>query len=139
MNKNLIGNMMIDYAIKNWKSVCYDSERQEVIEEITEETELKNFIKNLEEDIENDSTNTEALELLELVRSLVINSLYDYLTDNGLKAKYIPDETGETFGQLEINEKRYPISMTLSDEVTDEFCNMITIDGTEYHFAVDMI
>lgn len=69
----------------------------------------------------------------------MINRLSDYLNDNNLTARYIEDESGDTFGQLEINGTLYPVSLTLSNEVTDEFCNIVTIDGTEYHFAVDMI
>ena len=66
-----------------------------------------------------------------------MKTLADYLIDNDLTAHYIKDESGETFGQIEINEKRYNVSLTLNPNIPDDLCNIVRINGKEYHFCID--
>lgn len=65
--------------------------------------------------------------------------LANYLNENNLTAKYIIDESGETFGQIEINGQRYNVALTLNPNIPDTLCNSVTINGTKYHFSADGI
>lgn len=66
----------------------------------------------------------------------MFNTLVDYLNANGLTATYITDETGETFGEMDINGVRYPVCLNLSANIPDSLCNSITINGICYRFDV---
>ena len=66
-----------------------------------------------------------------------MKTLADYLTDNNFTAHYIEDESGDTFGQIEINGNRYNVELTLNPNIPDDLCNIIRINGKEYHFNID--
>lgn len=66
-----------------------------------------------------------------------MNKLADYLTDNNLTAHYILDESGDTFGQIEINGNRYNVGITLNPNIPDDLCNIVRINRKKYHFCVD--
>ena len=68
-----------------------------------------------------------------------LKRLDEYMEANGLTAEYIPDETGETFGGLNIAGTVYSIYMTLDIDIPDDLCNFVTIGGTNYHFDYDDI
>ena len=51
-------------------------------------------------------------------------------------AEYIPDETGDTFGQMKINGRLFPVCLSLNPGIPDALCNSIEIDGTIYRFDV---
>ena len=71
LSKNEIAGMMIDYAVKNWKTVCYDSERAEAIEAYTSDDDaIDGFIDGLNEDLEACPDDAEALNLLALVKTM---------------------------------------------------------------------
>ena len=71
MSKRTIANMMINYAVKNWKSICSDDERAEAIEAYTNDIDaIDGFIDGLTEDLEACPDDTEAAELLALVKTL---------------------------------------------------------------------
>lgn len=67
----------------------------------------------------------------------MLKTLENYLDANGLTASYIMDETGDTFGEMDINGIRYPVGLTLSADVSDDLCDSIEIDGIRYHFNID--
>ena len=66
-----------------------------------------------------------------------MNKLADYLTKNNLTAHYILDESGDTFGQIEINGNRYNVELTLNPNISDDLCNSVRIKKTRYHFNID--
>jgi len=66
-----------------------------------------------------------------------MKTLADYLTDNNLTARYILDESGDTFGQIEINGKRYNVELSINPNIPDNLCNSIRIKKTRYHFCID--
>lgn len=66
----------------------------------------------------------------------MLKTLEEYLSTNGLTASYIMDETGETFGEMDINGRRYPVALSLSADVSDDLCNSISIDGIRYCFNI---
>ena len=66
-----------------------------------------------------------------------MKKLSDYLTDNNLTAHYIKDESGDTFGQVEINGNRYDVALTLDPNIPDNLCNIVRIKGKKYHFNID--
>ncbi len=71
LSKNEIAGMMIDYAVKNWKAVCYESERAEAIAEYMNDADaIDGFIDGLTEDIEACPEDAEALNLLALVKTM---------------------------------------------------------------------
>lgn len=49
-------------------------------------------------------------------------------------AEYIPDYDGDTFGQMRVNGKLYPVCLSLNPGIPDALCNSIEIDGTIYRF-----
>ena len=51
-------------------------------------------------------------------------------------AEYIPDYDGDTFGQMKINGRLYPVALSLNPGIPDALCNSIEIDGTTYRFDV---
>lgn len=50
--------------------------------------------------------------------------------------EYIPDYDGDTFGQMKINGRLYPVALSLNSGIPDALCNSIEIDGTTYRFDV---
>jgi len=68
-----------------------------------------------------------------------LKRLDEYMEANGLTAEFIPDETGETFGGLNIAGNLYPVKMTLDIDIPDDLCSFVTIGGTNYHFDYDAI
>lgn len=69
MNKIEILDLMIDYAILNWKYPFYESEREDARQDLTDGKE--HFIENLLEDIEyNPARCEDAKKLLELVKTI---------------------------------------------------------------------
>jgi len=71
LTKQDIANMMINYSIKNWKSVCSDDERAEAIAAYTDDIDaIEGFIEGLNDDLTACPDDTEAAELLALVKTL---------------------------------------------------------------------
>lgn len=71
MSKHTIANMMVNYSIKNWKSVCSDNERAEAIDAYMNDIDaVDGFIDGLTEDLEACPDDAEAAELLALVKTL---------------------------------------------------------------------
>lgn len=66
----------------------------------------------------------------------MLKTLEEHLKTNGLTASYIMDETGETFGEMDIDGRRYPVGLSLSLGLSDDLCNSICIDGIRYYFSV---